>query len=80
MTWSPAAAARDRRSFQRATATAFAAVKAPLVASLELLRSPLTRNGFALTASAAITSVLGLVFWIWPLASIHPRTLASARP
>jgi O-antigen/teichoic acid export membrane protein len=29
-----------------------------------LIRSPLTRNGYALVASTAVTSVLGVVFWV----------------
>ena len=28
------------------------------------LRSPLHRNGYALVASSAVTSVLGLAYWI----------------
>ena len=31
---------------------------------LALWRSPLTRNGYSLIASAGVTSVLGLVFWV----------------
>jgi O-antigen/teichoic acid export membrane protein len=31
---------------------------------LAILRSPLTRNGYALVMSAALTSALGLLFWI----------------
>jgi hypothetical protein len=47
---------------------AMAFKRIPLTAVLDLpiamLRSPLTRNGYALVLNAALTSVLGLVFWI----------------
>ena len=47
---------------------AMAFKRIPLTAVLDLpiamLRSPLIRNGYALVLNAALTSVLGLVFWI----------------
>ena len=37
-----------------------------------MLANPLTRNGYALVASFAITSILGVVFWI-VAARLYPQ-------
>jgi O-antigen/teichoic acid export membrane protein len=39
-------------------------IASALGAATAAMRSPLTRNGYALVASTAVTSVLGLVFWV----------------
>lgn len=45
-----------------------------------LVASPLLRNGYALVASAGLTSLLGLVFWGSPPGFIRRSRSVSGRP
>lgn len=73
--WTPATAKEMRAPGRRRAATAWPAARRGGRALTSLMRSPLTRNGFALTASAGLTSVLGLAFWVLAARLYSPEQL-----